>query len=127
VIVLLDSDILIEASKGRNEGVISALRALAAPGSTMLYSPVSAAEIWAEARPHEFEATTKLFLKLSCVQMDYAIGELAGEFLRRYAKSHSLEVPDALIAASAVKSRALLWTQNRKHYPMPELTFYSSK
>jgi predicted nucleic acid-binding protein len=92
--------------------------------SPVLYSPVSAAEIWAGVRPGEFENTEALFKKLRCVQTDHAIGELAGEFLRRHSKSHGLEVPDAIIAASAVRNQALLWTRNRKHYPMPELSFY---
>jgi len=44
---------------------------------------------------------------------------LAGEYLRRYNKSHNLKIADALIAASAVQNQADLWTRNRKHYPMP--------
>jgi predicted nucleic acid-binding protein len=31
---------------------------------------------------------------------------------------------DALIAASAVTSGAMLWTRNRKHCPMKELAFF---
>jgi len=44
--------------------------------------------------------------------------------MRRYRKSHSLEVPDAIIAASAVVTEGRLWTLNRKHFPMPELSLY---
>jgi predicted nucleic acid-binding protein len=124
VIVMVDSDVLIEASRGRSEEIMSAFRGLLSPGNSILYSPVSAAELWAGARPREFEATTKLFQQLTCVHTEYRIGELAGELLRRYSKSHGLEVPDALIAASAVMSHAVLWTLNRKHYPMTELSFY---
>ena len=43
----------------------------------------------------------------------------------RYAKSHNVEIGDALIAASAAQSNAALWTRNRKHYPMPELTMHA--
>jgi hypothetical protein len=35
-----------------------------------------------------------------------------------------VELGDALIAASAAASGAMLWTRNRKHYPMTELAFY---
>jgi hypothetical protein len=59
-----------------------------------------------------------------CVPADAAVGRRAGEYLRRYRKSHSVELGDALIAATAVVSGAMLWTRNRKHYPMTELTFY---
>jgi len=44
--------------------------------------------------------------------------------LRRYRKSHAIELGDALIAASAVARNATLWTRNRKHYPMKELSFF---
>ena len=45
-------------------------------------------------------------------------------YLRQYGKSHGVEIADALIAASAVANRATLWTRNRKHYPMKELSFF---
>jgi predicted nucleic acid-binding protein len=58
------------------------------------------------------------------VPIDAALGRQAGEYLRRYRKSHAVELGDALIAASAVANGAQLWTRNRKHYPLPELKFY---
>ena len=61
-----------------------------------------------------------------CLPIDHSVGELAGDFLRQYSKSHGLEMPDALIAASALQNRAQLWTRNRKHYPMPELSFFEA-
>jgi predicted nucleic acid-binding protein len=35
-----------------------------------------------------------------------------------------VEIADALIAASAVARVAQLWTRNRRHYPMRELSFF---
>jgi predicted nucleic acid-binding protein len=49
---------------------------------------------------------------------------VAGALLRQYKKSHGLEIADALIAAAAIQNQAALWTRNRKHYPMKNLTFY---
>ena len=48
----------------------------------------------------------------------------AGDYLRQYRRSHGLEVADAVIAASAVANKAELWTRNRKHYPMKEVSFF---
>jgi len=90
----------------------------------ILYSAVSAAELWAGARPAEYTALEALFDALLCVPIDAALGRCAGEYLRRYRKSHAVELGDALIAASAVGRGARLWTRNHKHYPMPELAFY---
>jgi hypothetical protein len=61
---------------------------------------------------------------LVCAPIDQAVGQQAGEYLAQYARSHNLELGDALIAATASLQPARLWTRNRKHYPMPELEFY---
>ena len=122
--VFVDSDILIEVLRARDLTVQSQWLSLGTVGTTILYSPVSSAEIWQGARPNEQERTSRLFRPLLCVPIDESIGILAGGFLRMYGKSHNLELPDALIAASAHQSQASLWTRNRKHYPMPELSFY---
>lgn len=90
----------------------------------ILFSPVTAAELWAGARPSEYSKLEALFDALVCVPADAPVGRKAGEYLHRYGKSHSVELGDALIAASTVASGGQLWTLNRKHYPMPELTFY---
>jgi predicted nucleic acid-binding protein len=92
--------------------------------ASVLYSAVSAAELWAGARPSEHSAIEFLFRALTCIPVDEEVGRLAGGFLRAYRKSHSLEIADALIAASAVASQAELWTLNRKHYPMKEVELF---
>ena len=122
--VLLDSDILIEGARARNQDILSRWTQLAESGSAILCSPVSSAELWAGALPREHEATAKLFRTLVCVPIDYETGRQAGDYLRQYRKSHGLQISDALIAAAAVLNRAELWTRNRKHYPMKELSFY---
>lgn len=90
----------------------------------ILYSPVTEAELWAGVRTREYQALTDLLGSLICVSIDKAIGRRAGEYLRRYSKSHGVELADALIASAAVLNEAKLWTRNRKHYPMRDLTFY---
>jgi len=90
----------------------------------ILYSPVTAAELWAGARPREHEALANLFRALVCAPLDSEAGRQAGDYLRQYRKSHGLELGDALIASAAILHRAKLWTRNRKHYPMKELSFY---
>ena len=122
--VLVDSDIVIEVSRARDKSIISAWKSLRESRTGILFSPITAAEVWAGARKNEFDAITQLFRELLCTPVDYEIGELAGEFMRLYNKSHSLELPDALIAATTVSTGSALWTRNRRHYPMNEVTFY---
>lgn len=123
--VLVDSDILIEVLRGENQDVISKWRALGGSEHLILYSPIAVAELWAGARAGEYGALSNLFRVLTCIPVDAATGRQAGDYLRQYRKSHGLELGDALVASAALLNRAELWTRNRKHYPMPELSFYS--
>jgi predicted nucleic acid-binding protein len=124
VTVLVDSDVLIEVSRERDRDVLFKWTQLAESGSAILCSPVSSAELWAGALAREYEATAMLFRTLLCVPIDYETGRQAGNYLRQYQKSHGLQISDALIAAAALMNSAQLWTRNRKHYPMKELSFY---
>jgi predicted nucleic acid-binding protein len=126
VTVLVDSDILIEVSRGKDGDILSRWTALSQSDSPILYSPVSAAELWAGIRPREHDVLNNLFRTLLCVPIDRETGQQAGDYLRQYNKSHGLELGDALIASAAVLNHAELWTRNRKHYPMKELSFYSA-
>jgi len=124
VTVLVDSDILIEVSRGRDQAILARWLELSDSDSPILYSPVSVAELWAGARPREHRALTSLFRALHCVSMDAETGLRAGDYLRQYRKSHGVELGDALVAAAATLQRAALWTRNRKHYPMEALSFF---
>ena len=124
--VFVDSDILIEVGRARNIEILAQWARLADSDNVVLYSPVTAAELWAGVRPREAAALSRLLESLLCVAIDAEIGRQAGDYLRIYTKSHGLELADALIAASAVRNQAALWTRNRKHYPMKELSFYSA-
>ena len=122
--VVVDSDVLIEVSRHRDGKLISAWLTLTESENETMYSLVSAAELWAGAFPHEHDVLTRLFHLLRCAPSDGETGKLAGDYLRHYRKSHGMELPDALIAAAAVQNGAMLWTRNRKHYPMKEIEFY---
>lgn len=122
--IVVDSDILIEVSRNRDRKLVSAWLALTESENEVMYSPVSAAELWAGAFPHEHDVLTRLFHSLQCASSDEQTGKLAGDYLRHFRKSHGMELADALIAAAAVQNEATLWTRNRKHYPMKEIVFY---
>jgi predicted nucleic acid-binding protein len=93
--------------------------------AAVLYSPVSVAELWAGARPNEHDALNNLFRALTCIPIDEESGLQAGIYLQQYRRSHGVEVADALIAASALMNDAELWTRNRKHYPMKDISFFA--
>ena len=101
--VLVDSGILIEVSRGRNASIISKWLELSNSDAAVLYSPISVAELWAGARPAEHNVIAHLFRALTFV-------------------FRSMPIPAANVGAQA--NHALLWTQNRKHYPMKNISFF---
>ena len=122
--IVVDSDILIEISRNRNSSVLELWADLVESDQPILISPVSIAEIWHGARAGEIQATKELFDSLTCLTISKETGEIAGQLLSKYRKSHGIAISDAFIAAATVQHQAVLWTRNRKHYPMPELSFY---
>jgi hypothetical protein len=77
VTVLVDSDVIIEVSRGKDQKVLSRWTELSQSEVTILYSPVTAAELWAGARPREHEALRKLFRALTCGPIDSETGRQA--------------------------------------------------
>ncbi|MEA3341097.1 MAG: type II toxin-antitoxin system VapC family toxin [Chloroflexota bacterium] len=50
------------------------------------------------------------------------IAKMAGDYLNQFARSHYLDLGDALIAATARYLNVELITRNVKHYPMPDIS-----
>lgn len=126
MMVVIDSDVLIEVTRNRDRKLIAAWFSLLESEIEVMYSSVSAAELWAGALPHEHDVLTRLFRSLRCAVSDEETGKLAGDFMRQYRRSHSVDLADAMIGAVAVQNGARLWTRNRKHYPMKEVVFYQN-
>jgi predicted nucleic acid-binding protein len=122
--VLIDSDILIEVSRARDQSILARWDQLSRSNSPLLCSPVTVAELWHGARPQEHSTLDALFLVIQCIPIDVEIGVRAGEYLRIFAKSHYVELGDALIAATVSIHNLDLWTRNRRHYPMKDVSFY---
>jgi hypothetical protein len=122
--VLLDSDILIEWLRG-HEPVVQRIQALIEGHAQLFWTPVSVAEIFAGVRKGEDDDVANLFVLLEPISITPEIGRKAGHFLNSFAKSHAVELGNALIAACASTAGMSLWTRNRKRYPMKELDFYS--
>ena len=122
--VLIDSDILIEVTRARDNVLLGRWNQLSSGDTPLLCSPVTVAELWHGAHPSEQSALDALFAAIECVAIDARIGQRAGDYLRQFFKSHHVELADALIAATASIHSLQLWTRNRRHYPMKDLIFY---
>ena len=122
--VLVDSDVLIEVARGRDSRLLAQWTELSGSDALIACSPVTVAEIWHGARAGEYKSLDALFRALTCVPIGAQIGRRAGEYLRQFARSHAVELGDALIAATASIHNLALWTRNRKHYPMKDCLFF---
>jgi len=122
--VLIDSDILIAVSRARDSAILARWDALSRGSTALFFSPVSVAELWHGARQTDDAILQAIFAAIQAIPIDAEIGQRAGAFLKQYAKSHGVELGDALIAATASVHALQLWTRNRRHYPMKELRFF---
>jgi predicted nucleic acid-binding protein len=117
---LIDTDVLIELLRG-NRRIISYLDDLHKEGNAFFYSPVTKAEIFHGVRKGEEGRINLLFHSMECVPVSDEIGGKAGLYLKQFHLSHSVQVGDAIIAASAFYAGAVLVTCNEKHYPMKDI------
>ena len=122
--ILIDTDVLIEYLRD-NEHIVKRFNEVFTREKKLCFSPITRAEIVAGQRKGEEEITSKLFGLLECLKIDDAIGHKAGEYMKTFRASHSTELADALIAATARLNDLSLWTLNKKHYPMRDIVFFA--
>ncbi|QBI20224.1 type II toxin-antitoxin system VapC family toxin [Egibacter rhizosphaerae] len=121
--VLLDTSVLVDHLRGREEAR-QALRRALSHGEPLTASVVTKVEVLAGMRASEEEATRTLFRAVEWIAVDDGIAERAGQMANRFLRSHSgVDPNDYIIAATAEQLEAQLWTRNLKHFPMfPHLT-----
>lgn len=117
--LLFDTDVLIDYLKNYN----AAVRYLEKESRHDLYiSSISVAELFTGIRSLDEEETVKHFLSaFTTVELNHDIAKLAGNYMKKYRKSHKVGLADACIAATAGAMDACLITLNIKHFPMLKL------
>jgi predicted nucleic acid-binding protein len=118
--LLIDSDILIDHLR-KEKKALDFLDAEIEKDSLLFLSVISRAEIYAGIRKGEEEAVNSLFEIITPLNIDTAIADKAGEYLRKFSKSHALNIGDAVIAATTSEMKLSLVTRNVKHYPMKDI------
>ena len=103
---------------------VSILDQLERSGVPTYCNAISWAEVYAGVRRGEEPNTEAFFGARGEVVLDGNAGRQAGAYLSQFRRSHGVELADALIAAAASTSQLQLWTLNRKHYPMADLSFF---
>jgi len=112
--ILCDTNILIEFYKD-NEEVSDVLRAIGLP--ELAVSVITVGELYFGARDkRELLKMKKHLAGLHQIPIDVEISNRYLALLESYALSHRLSVPDALIAATALRHNLKLYTLNLKDF-----------
>jgi hypothetical protein len=115
VTILVDTNIVIEFLRG-NSTAVAWFDGL---DERVAISAISLLELYAGARSQRDEQDIiAVRQRLDCLLINQDIGERAGAIMRHYRKSHGIDIPDALIAATAEHHGLRLATLNVKHFPM---------
>lgn len=117
---LIDTDVLIEVLRGRAE-VVSYIEFLHKKGNALFYSPITKAEIFHGIHEGEEASVNLLFQSMGCMYITDEIGKKAGLYLKKFHRSHGLQLGDSLIAATAYLNNTTLLSFNHKHFPMKDI------
>ncbi|MET4083483.1 tRNA(fMet)-specific endonuclease VapC [Pedobacter sp. UYP30] len=112
--ILCDTNILIEIYRG-NTFIIEIVKQIGQ--ENIAVSDVTRAELLYGARNlKELQTIRKDLNKLTVLPIQSSISSLAIELVVKYALSHKLSLPDALIASTAIAHKLALYTLNLKDF-----------
>jgi len=112
--ILCDTNILIEVYKGSVD-IIKSVRSIGQ--QNIAVSDVTCAELLYGARNKQELQTIRMDLnKLIVLSINEHISTMAVQLIEKYALSHKLSLPDALIASTAITHNCELYTLNRKDF-----------
>jgi tRNA(fMet)-specific endonuclease VapC len=124
--ILCDTDIFIEAFKNNTLATGSLSRI---GFQNIALSAITLMELYFGAlNKKELVKIKSRLQKLEIINLDQEITETAINMIERYAKSHGLHIPDALLAATAICRGMQLLTYNVKDFKFVEgIKLYSEK
>lgn len=116
--ILCDTDIFIEALKN-NSRAIESLRKIGFENIAL--SAITLMELYFGAvSKQELTKIKNRLQQLRIIHINKEISETATKLIEKYAKSHGLRIPDALIAATSICHRMELLTYNIKDFKFIE-------
>lgn len=114
VMVLCDTNIIIELFKGNKE-TISIVERIGI--NNISISSITEMELYFGAlNKTELNKIKKSLRSLDIIQIDPMISQKAVDLIEKYAKSHHLNIPDSIIAATSLVYGIELFTYNVKDF-----------
>jgi len=112
--ILCDTNVIIETLKG-DEKTIKIMESIGL--ENIAISSVTVMELYFGAlNKRELNKIKKHLKALNIVHFDNDVSELAVSMIESYSKSHGLQIPDAIIAATALSLEIKLFTLNLKDF-----------
>jgi tRNA(fMet)-specific endonuclease VapC len=123
--ILIDTDIIIKSFRGDS----NIFRELNVIKNKFAISVVTSLELLNGANNIKQLISTKKELKAyTILHFDIEISSIAFQLFSKYAVKKKLQIPDLLIAATAIKYNLEIYTDNKKHYNFIEgVKFYKEK
>lgn len=113
-LILCDTNILIEIYRN-NASIISEVGKIGELNVAL--SVISAGELlYGAMNRKELASIRKDLAKVSLLKIDNQVCEVFLQLMTDYSLSHHLDVPDGLIAATAIRNDVELFTLNKKHF-----------
>jgi predicted nucleic acid-binding protein len=114
MVYLIDTDVMIDVSR-ENADAASYLDSLSDPAISI----ITAQELIVGSKDkRDLAGIDSLVSTYPVIHIDAAIGQLAYDLLKRYARSDGLRTFDSPIAATAIGRDFALVSRNRKHFAM---------
>ena len=112
--ILVDTNILIEIYRN-NTSIVESVKKIGQ--ENIAVSDITCAELYFGARnKKELQIIAKDLKKLEILHLFAEISQKAVALVEKYALSHKLSIPDALIAATAIYYDLPLYTLNTKDF-----------
>ena len=117
----VDADILIWHLRGDERAAELLERLSEEVGNELWIGALQRIEVVFFARATEVAATQSLLSRFRTQAVTQEIVDRGAALYRRWHPSHGVGINDAILAATVQETGGHLYTQNLKHYPMPEL------
>jgi len=118
--ILLDTDVIINILKKDKKYIDKFLKL--SDSYIFYYNPIVLAEIYAGAFKKEISNIEQFFNRLENINICRYTGILAGKYANQYKKAYNnISLEDYLIAANSKINSCIIWTNNKKHYPMDDI------
>ena len=111
--IVLDTNVFIEILKGNKETI----KKVEGFTETLCISSISVMELYYGA-PNKLELNKleKFVSLFNIIHLNENISKSSTKLIKLYAKSHSLDIPDSLIASTVLENDAVLLTYNLKDF-----------